>query len=254
MRKLAISAFLLFCSMTVVLGQDSSLAAPRGISYNIKKKISKSKDRLVIDFCLMNAIIKKDGGVTVPDNFKVSGFSRGINVYFMYDLVLDKKKKNPHFSIAPGIGFASENYYFKSFGMSWHHDSITRFYPLGDSISSKKSKLNTTYLDIPLEFRFRSTPNKKTGWSWKLAAGFKLGFLIGSKWKYKGESLDNSGENLTFKDVKVANMNKLRYGVYLRGGYGMFNLFAYYSLSDAFVANKGPKFRPIVFGLSINGL
>jgi hypothetical protein len=111
-----------------------------------------------------------------------------------------------------------------------------------------------TYIDIPLEFRVRGTPNKKTGWQWKLAAGFKFGFLVGSKWKYKGESLDNSGEDVKFKDVKVANMNKLRYGVYLRGGYGMFNLFCYYSLSNTFVANKGPKMNPIVFGLSINGL
>ena len=27
----------------------------------------------------------------------------------------------------------------------------------------------------------------KTGMSWKIAVGFKFGFLVGSKWKYKGE-------------------------------------------------------------------
>lgn len=250
MRKIGISLVLLV-SVLASFGQDSTLSR---ISPAVKQKIAKAKDRLVIDLCMMNAIVKKDGGVRVPDNFKLSGFNRGINVYFMYDVVLDKKKKNPHFSIAPGIGVGSENYYFKKFGMSWHNDSLTRFYPLGDSISSKNSKLNMTYIDIPLEFRFRSTPNKKTGWSFKFAAGFKFGFLVGSKWKYKGESLNNSGENVVFKDLKVANMNKLRYGVYLRGGFGMFNLFAYYSISNTFVANKGPKMNPIVFGLSINGL
>jgi hypothetical protein len=235
----------------MMYGQDSTAVKSR-ISPEVKRRINKAKDRLVLDLCMMNAFIEKDGGKTVPNDFKFGGFSRGINVYFMYDVVLGKKTS--HFSIAPGIGIASENFYFKRYGMSWHQDTLTRFYPLGDSITSKKSKLNMTYIDIPLEFRFRSTPNRKTGWSWKLAAGFKFGFLIGSKWKYKGEALNNSGENVTFKDIKVANMSKFRYGPYIRGGYGMFNLFVYYSLNNTFVANKGPKMHPIVFGLSINGL
>ena len=167
---------------------------------------------------------------------------------------LDKKKKNPHFSIAPGIGVGSENYYFKSFGMKWRNDSVTSFYRLGDTISSKNSKLNMTYIDIPIEFRFRSTPNKKTGMSWKLAVGFKVGFLVGSKWKYKGEELSNSNINVKLKDIGVANMSKFRYGPMIRGGYGPASLFCYYSLGSAFTAGKGPKMNPIVFGISINGL
>src|SRR5665647_1515220 len=99
MRKIGISLVLLFCTV-VVFGQDSTASMSR-ISPAVKQKIAKSQDRIVLDLCLMNAIIKKDNGVTVPNDFKVSGFSRGINVYFMYDMILDKKKKNPHFSIAP---------------------------------------------------------------------------------------------------------------------------------------------------------
>jgi len=253
MRKFVLSLLIIFCSVAVVLGQDSTVIGPKGISTQVKKRISSAKDRLVIDFCMMNAIIKKDG-VMVPADFKLGGFNRGINVYFMYDLVLDKKKKHPHFSIAPGIGVGSENYYFKSFGMSWRNDSVTRFYPLGDSITSKKSKLNMTYIDIPIEFRYRSKPNAKTGMSWKLAVGFKVGFLVGSKWKYKGEELNNSNINVKIKDVGVGNMSKFRYGPMIRGGYGPASLFCYYSVGSAFTTGKGPKFNPIVFGISINGL
>ena len=227
---------------------------PKKISAQVKKRITSAKDRLVIELAMMNAFIKKDG-VTVPNDFKLQGFNRGINVYFMYDILLGKKSKPRHFSIAPGIGVGSENYYFKKYGMSWHRDTITRFYALGDSISSKKSKLNMTYIDIPIEFRYRSAPNKKTGMSWKIAVGFKLGFLVGSKWKYKGEDpYKNDGEQITFKDIKVANMSKFRYGPTIRGGYGPLSLFCYYSIGSAFATNKGPKFNPIVFGLSINGL
>lgn len=260
MRKIVLSFLIVVCSVMVVFGQDSikplpAITAPKGISAQVKKRITTAKDRLVIDLCMMNAIIKKDGGVTVPNDFKLGGFNRGINVYFMYDVVLGKKTKPQHFSIAPGIGVGSENYYFKNYKLTWHYDSLTRFKPLGDSISSKNSKLNMTYIDIPIEFRYRSSPNKKTGMSWKIAVGFKFGFLVGSKWKYKGEDPNKgtNGENVTIKDIKVANMSKFRYGPTIRGGYGPVSLFAYYSIGSAFTT-KGPKMNPIVFGISINGL
>ena len=252
MRKTVLCLWMLLFSATVMFAEDT--IPPKKISAQVKKRITSAKDRLVIELAMMNAFIKKDG-VTVPNDFKLQGFNRGINVYFMYDILLGKKSKPRHFSIAPGIGVGSENYYFKKYGMSWHRDTITRFYALGDSISSKKSKLNMTYIDIPIEFRYRSAPNKKTGMSWKIAVGFKLGFLVGSKWKYKGEDpYKNDGEQITFKDIKVANMSKFRYGPTIRGGYGPLSLFCYYSIGSAFATNKGPKFNPIVFGLSVNGL
>ncbi len=248
MRKYFI-CLLFLAGINILHAQDSTKTKSK-ISPSVKQRIGKAQDRIVIDLCLMNALFDKDG-VRTPKDFKVSGFSRGINAYFMWDVPLGKKK---NFAIAPGAGIGSENYYFKRYGMAWHKDSITRFYALGDSISSKKSKLNMTYFDIPLEVRYRSTPNAKTGQSWKLALGFKLGFLLGSKWKYVGEDLDNSGENVKFKDLKVANMAKLRYGVYIRGGYSLANLFFYYSLSETFNKGKGPTMHPLVFGISINGL
>jgi len=253
MRKIALLSFLLFGIMALSFGQDT--IPPKGISPQVKKKITSAKDRLVIELAMMNAIIKKDNGITVPNDFKLGGFNRGINVYFMYDMLLGKKTKPRHFSIAPGIGVGSENYYFKNYKLTWHYDTITRFQPLGDSISAKKSKLNLTYIDIPLEFRYRSKPNKKTGMSWKLAVGFKIGFLVGSKWKYKGEdpNVGTRGENVTIKDIKVANMSRFRYGPMIRGGYGPVSIFGYYSIGSAFTT-KGPKFNPIVFGISINGL
>lgn len=255
MRKLGIGILFFMGSFVIAFGQnDASTAGPKGISPEVRKKINKAKDRLVLDLFMATAFVKKDGGVTVPDNFKLNAFNRGANVYFMYDLVLGKKTKPQHFSIAPGLGVGSENYYFKGFGMKWRGDSVTRFYPLGDSITSKNSKLNMTYIDIPVEFRYRSTPSKKTGMSGKFAVGFKLGFMIASKWKYKGEALDNSSQNVKIKDIGVANMSRLRYGPYIRGGYGPFNVFCYYSISNIFTANKGPQMNPLIFGISINGL
>lgn len=206
----------------------------------VKKQINKAKDRLVFDFTA-------DILLNRPDSVEMKGLSRGFNVYFMYDLPLGKSR----FSIAPGLGIGTSNYYFRS---SLSQDSIgTTFTRISDDIDFKKSKIGLTYVDIPLEFRFRSKPNKK-GSSWKLAAGFKAGLLIQNKWKYKGEDLSNNGEQVKFKVFGDDNLNRFRYGATIRGGYGMLNAFVYYSLSDLFKDNKGPSLTPLSFGISINGL
>lgn len=204
-----------------------------------KKNINKAKDRLVLDFTY-------DMLLNLPDSIKMKGFSRGFNIYFTYDIVFGKSR----FSIAPGIGIGTNNYFHKYAITS---DSLgTYFDKIGDNIDVKKTKLALTYVDIPVELRFRSVPNKK-GTSWKLAAGFKAGLMIQNKWKYKGEDLSNNGQDVKFKTYDIENVNKFRYGVMLRGGYGIWNAFAYYSLSDIF-NDKGPRMTPLSFGISINGL
>ncbi len=219
-----------------------------------KETVNKAKDRLVFEF---------NGGILLNKNelgkfnglpFDAKGFQGGFNVYFMYDVVL---KKSP-ISIAPGIGIGTENWTHNS--QMIFTDSFTHFEPFaGDtSMTYKKSKLGLTYIDIPLELRFRSKPNAKN-WSWKLAAGFKIGFLIRSKWKYKGEEYRAGyqmleGENVKFKEFGVPNLEKIRYGVTGRGGFGPFNVHFYYSLSSLFEEGKSIDLQPIVFGISINGL
>ena len=204
-----------------------------------KKNINKSKDRLVID-------LSYDMLLNLPDSIKTSGFSRGFNAYFTYDIVLGKSK----FSVAPGIGIGNNNY-FMNYSLS--SDSLgTYFNKISDDIDVKKTKIALSYIDIPLELRYRSTKKKK-GSSWKLAAGIKAGMMIQNKWKYKGEDLSNNGSEVKFKSYDIENINKFRYGVMMRGGYGMWNVFAYYSLSDVF-NDKGPSMTPLSFGISINGL
>ena len=201
-----------------------------------KKEVNKAKDRIVVN-------LSYDRLLNTPSGIKSKGFSRGFDAYFMYDIVLGKSR----FSIAPGIGIGTNNYMLKY--MITSDSTATTFTEFDDNIKVKKSKLALTYVDIPLELRFRSAPNKK-GTSWKLAAGFKAGIKIQDKWKYKG---DDFGMGEKFKKYNIDNLNKFRYGVMVRGGYGPLNLYAYYSLSDLF-NDKGPKMTPLSIGISINGL
>jgi hypothetical protein len=229
-----------------IFAQETKIEEPKkeekkGVSPEVKNKINKANDRILLELPFYYVLNQ-------PSDLKI-GFSSGFNIYFTYDVVLGKSR----FSIAPGAGFGTDNFSHKSNYIKWHKDTVTTFPKIGDSIDVKKSKLGVSYFDIPLEFRFRSKPNKKNT-SWKLAAGFKIGFLMGSKWKYKGENFDNSGEKIKTKDYGVDNLSKIRYGVYLRGGYGMFNLFCYYSISSLFDKDKGPQMHPLSFGIAISGL
>lgn len=214
-------------------------------SDEVREKVNKAKDRFVFDININQAIRDKS------DGFDLKGFSGGFGTYFMYDVVI---KESP-ISIAPGLGIAIDN--FRHNSQIVFTDTMTTFVPFDDSISYKSSKLGLTYIDIPLELRFRSKPNDKNG-QWKLAVGFKFGFLVGSKWKYKGEEFrdirNDTDGNIKFKEHGIPNLERFRYGVTARGGYGPFNLHFYYSLSKLFEAGNGADIQPITFGISINGM
>ncbi|MCZ2393900.1 MAG: PorT family protein [Chitinophagales bacterium] len=231
--------FFTFIATTSAFAQEETTANNETSTddfIELKKSINKSKDRLVVDFSY-------DMLLNLPDSIKMKGFSRGFNVYFTYDIVIGKSR----FSIAPGIGIGNNNYFHK---YSVSSDSVgTYFNRYPEGVNVKRSKLALSYADIPVEFRYRSAPNKK-GSSWKLAAGIKAGMMIQNKLKYKG---DDTGKGEKYKTFDIENINKFRYGVMIRGGYGIWNLFAYYSLSDVF-NSKGPKMTPLSFGISINGL
>lgn len=211
----------------------------------LKKRINKSSDRLSMDFTY-------DLALNMPDSVKTKGFSRGFNIYFMYDIVLGKSR----FSLAPGFGLGTNNYFHNNTIAS---DSTgTYFNPIPSGIDVKKNKLALTFLDIPVEFRFRSKPDAKEN-SWKLAVGFKAGLLIHNKWKYKGEEVREGptfedGEEVKFKEFNIDNLNRFRYGITARAGYGVWNVFAFYGLSDLFEDGRGPRMTPLSIGVSINGL
>ena len=214
-------------------------------SEEVKEKVNKAKDRFVFEFNINQAVREKENG------FDLKGFYGGFATYFMYDVVI---RESP-ISIAPGIGVAVEGYKHNSQLMI--NDSATVFMPFNDTISYKKSKLGLTYIDIPLELRYRSKPNKNN-WQWKMAVGFKIGFNVASKWKYVGDEFrgvrQDTDVTVKFKEHRIPNIERFRYGVTARGGFGPFNLHFYYSLSEIFEADKGPSIQPITFGISINGL
>ncbi len=233
-----ILVFTLLLLVAFAYGQESETETE-------KKEKRKPQDRIMTEVFFAQLIDK-------PDGLKAKFFSRGFNIYFMYDVPLGKSP----ISIAPGLGFGKHVYSLNQ-RLDYRGDS-TRFIAWGDSIDPKRNNLGVSYFDIPFELRYRSEPNDNNK-SWKIAVGFRFGINLASKWKYKGPEfrddtyLAQQGD-VKFKEYKIPNIERIRYGVSLRGGYGPVNLFIYYSISTLFDENNGPGMHPIHVGLALTGL
>lgn len=203
---------------------------------------SGSRDRLVFEYTFVNWA-QLDG-----KQVNTKWWSRGFNIYFMYDLILGKS----NFSFAPGIGLGLENVHTEK-GL-YQDTASTSFVPYSQmypaSSDYKKHKLQTVYVDIPLELRFRSKPNAKNK-SFKLSVGFKGGVMVDNhtKMKYEGR-----GGSKVIKTKNYSDIMRFRFGPTFRIGYGAFNIVAYYNLNELFNSNGPQGIHPFAAGISINGL
>ena len=177
-----------------------------------------------------------------PDRMNVGFFrSRTANIYYMYDFRLFGSK---YLSFNPGFGLGMDNYMFeKDMTITNGGSDQIRVYNANQIVqdqavlydtsgnantSLNKSKISVNYFDIPMEFRFRTRPSKK---SFRIAVGGKFGFRIDSKTKVKYEI---DGDSYKVKNKSRYGFENFRYGVHGRIGIGSINLFVYYALSELF--------------------
>src|SRR5690606_18630546 len=103
------------------------------------------------------------------------GFSRGFNAYFMFD---KQFKNSPKYSVGIGAGVSTSNIVFKKMNVDLKSsNNLLPFIAVDSTNHFKKYKLATTYLEVPLEFRYTANP-QKVNKSLKAALGFKVGTLV----------------------------------------------------------------------------
>jgi len=163
-----------------------------------------------------------------PEGIKARTINQGFNFFGMYNYPFSES----NFSFAFGFGMGFHNMYTNGVIEDIKADSIN-FIRIPDSVSYKKSKLANAYVDIPIEFRFKSQSK------FRVALGFKIGYLVDAKTKYKGNRPD--GPYVLLKEKQVNHVEKFRYGPTLRIGYDWFSLFGYFQISHVFRKNKGPN-------------
>jgi len=173
-----------------------------------------------------------------PPEIDTRAINQGISAFGMYNYPFGESD----FSIAIGVGVGFHNMYTKGMIEDIKADTIT-FIAIPDSIDYKKYKLGLSYFDIPLEFRLK-TENKL-----RFAIGFKVGFLMDGKTKYKGDRDD--GQLVTIKERQVDNLFNYRFGPTIRIGYDWFNVYAFYQVTKVFEPGRGPESYPLSIGITL---
>lgn len=188
---------------------------------------------------------------------KITPFSRGFNVYYMKNIPLGESK----FAIAPGLGLATRQLYMDNLYDFDPVENKVELPEIPDALDKNISKLSYTYVEAPVELRFNSKADKR-GHSFKVATGFRAGYMISSKYKYRGKIYDGdpfvngSGSDLVYnaklKEKKLENLVNYRIAPSFRIGYGSVNVFGLYQINSDFEAGRGPKYNAYSIGVSIS--
>ena len=233
----------LFVSMA--FSQD---AEPSTTSSNKLSFANRSGDHFMLQ-------LSSDHWAGMPDSISShqSGFSRGFNAYVMLNKPF---KTSPKLSLGIGLGISTSNIVFKKMDIDVKAaPGLLPFTALDSANHFKKYKLATSFLEIPLEFRYTSKPNNPNK-SVKAAVGLKIGTLVNAH--TKGKTLqDKYGTTLNAyveKENSKRFFNSTHFMATARVGYGIFSLFGSYQLNKLLKDGAGPDLKLYQVGLTLSGL
>lgn len=190
---------------------------------------------------------------SAPSNLETNWFkSKSFGAYYMKSFKMGKKM-----SFDPAIGISLEKYGFsKDRTIGYETNGTTTELTIMDLSGYdevKKSQLAMNYLDIPLQLKYYLKNNELKGSAY-VSVGAIASLLIESHTKVK---FKDGGRDQTIKKRDDFEMNKLRYGLQGRFGFGSVNFFYKYYFSNLFNSN-GPvgatDITTNTIGISISGL
>ena len=109
------------------------------------------------------------------ENFDLRSINQGVSVYSMFNFNFE----NSPILASIGLGYTGHNFYMKGAYLDKPYDETTVFENV--IYDYERSKINTNYIDIPVEV------SVKIKNQFKISAGFKFGILAYGKSKYIGE-------------------------------------------------------------------
>jgi hypothetical protein len=122
----------------------------------------------------------------------------------------------------------------------------TLFAIMDSSINLKKNKFRTTWINVPLLLEFNTSKTQKN--NVHVSAGVVGGIHLGTMYKQKYTS---EGVKSRYKTKNDFNVAPYKLEAMVRLGYGSFNLFASYQLTELFEKGKGPELYPFTLGLTM---
>ncbi|HAW18885.1 MAG TPA: hypothetical protein DCX14_01775 [Flavobacteriales bacterium] len=155
-------------------------------------------------------------------------YGRGLAVSLMYDYPLTQDAR---VSFAIGGGFATHSYYTDALVKKVNGTDVAAFQRQPSTVK-EKGKISLNYVDVPLEFRFRTLEDSREH-RWKLAVGGRVGYLINA------HETTIDGQGFKSKLYHYPHVSKFRFGPSVRFGYGAIMLTGFYSVSTFFQTGKG---------------
>ena len=197
----------------------------------------------------VNGYLNSANKTNVPSGYKFLDldYSKSINVSLNFWEQRIPLWKN-HVNIVTGMGFDISNYRFTNKNYKLLPDS-NFVSAIRDTVNNyKKSKLVTTYLNVPLLLQFDTDPLGKHNRTIHLSAGLVGSMRIGSHTKQVYENGNTYSRPKTHDDF---NLNPFGCSAMLRAGYGKIDIYASYSLSTLFRNNQGPQLYPFTVGITL---
>lgn len=173
------------------------------------------------------------------EDFKQRNLSYGLNTGFIRDIPLNQTGTK---ALGLGAGLAINNYY-SNLGVRENGSGLDYVFDT-DIAGFRRSKLETHLIEIPLEFRWRTSTATEYKF-WRIYTGIKAAYVIGARSKLVTEDFTDGFFN--------SDIRRLQYGLTLNVGYNTFNIHVYYSLTDLFEENavvngESIGFRPLRIG------
>lgn len=103
------------------------------------------------------------------------------------------------------------------------------------------NRLSSHYLELPLELRYRT----QTKNPFRIYAGAKGGYLIKSKYEL------DQGSGDIYERKSLEELERFKYGLTFRIGYGLINLYAYYGLNGLMKPEDQKGVNQLSFGITL---
>jgi len=184
------------------------------------------------------------------DNWDPRVVNQGVSFALTYNFPLGESTKH---TVSIGAGMTSHNYFSYTRILNPYTNGDFEYKSYRDDENFKRFKVSPTYVDIPMELRFRIKDAVKIG------VGVKVGVMIGTKTRYVGPDdtegsilTDESGATINEKYLYISNVERMAYSATLRAGWKWVSVFAAYQINPVFsVGHNAPTFHPLSVGISL---
>lgn len=205
---------------------------------------NKTDKKVTLGFDLFN-----DFQLAPSSNWDPRTVNQGVSFALTYNFPLGESSNH---TVSIGVGMTSHNYFSYTRILNPYTNGDFQYESYREVEGFKRYKVSPTYVDVPLELRFRIKNTVKIG------AGIKVGVRVATKTRFVGPDAENdpltdgSGTTVDEKLLYINNVERMAYSATLRIGWKWVSVFAAYQFNPIFVVgHEAPTFHPLSVGVSL---